>query len=147
MPANLLLLSTLMIQHQKIDPARRIQAIAGGLHQIRIGPVSEKSSATPSYVFFAPLDDHNRIDARLWKEMRGACRVFKICADDSVRPGTLFHRHGTNWAFQYDGRTVTADDTVISLDNATLEPGQSIWLTDRGVRTEYRIVSVEKIWI
>ena len=135
-----------MMPQRNIGFVQPTRTIAGGLHQIRIGPASENAAGASSYVLFAPLDEHHRIDVRLWKEMRGACRVFKICTDNTVKPGTLFQRSGANWAFQYDGRTVTADDTLVGLDDATLAPGQSVWLTEHGVRAKYRVVSLEKVW-
>jgi hypothetical protein len=135
-----------MMPRRIIESVHGIGTMAGFLHQIRIGPVAGSAAEASSYVLFAPLDEHNRIDVRMWKEMRSVCRVFKICADKTVRTGTLYQRRGTNWAFQYDGRTVSADDTMVGLDDAKLEPGRSVWLTELGISAEYRVVSLEKVW-
>jgi hypothetical protein len=135
----------MMRQRQLWSTPRARQAV-GGLCQMRLNPVSDAAKGI-SYLFIAPLDAKGQIDVRLWHEMRGACRVFQIRADAPVRMGTLFHRRGQSWTFQYDGRTVSADDSTIRLDDRPIEPGRTVWIANHGVEAEYRVMSVEPICI
>ena len=82
------------------------------------GHILEHPTAMPDYapakyrdrIWHLETDAEDRIDARLWKAHRDACRVVRQRPDEQERLGHLVHRQGGGWAFHYDGETAPPDD-------------------------------------
>ncbi len=145
-PSDMLRLSAAMMPQRKSAPSKPTRTTVRGLHQIRIGPASEKASGASSYVSVAPLDDDSRIDVRLWKEMRSRLPRVKICADNTVRPGTLFRRAVQTGPSSMTGGPSQQMTPWSASMTPSSRPARSVWLTEHGIRAEYRVVSLVKVW-
>ena len=80
-----------------------------------------------AYIFVAPLDAEGRIDPKLWRAHREACRVARQRPDEQDQHGHLVHHPGGGWGFHYDGETNLPDEArlIISRTNASSSANMS----------------------
>jgi hypothetical protein len=114
--------------------------------QIRIElarePGHPEGDAGVAYVIVAPLDANGRIDPRLWRAHRKACRVGRLRPDSADELGHLVHRPGGGWAFHYDASANMPDEVGFHLADECFVAGEYISINERGKMHTYRVVSV-----
>jgi hypothetical protein len=91
-----------------------------------------------AYVFVAPLDADDRIDARLQREHHEACRVTRLRPDQDDQHGLLVHRGG-GWAFHYAD---TPDEVGHHFADERFVFGEYVSISEGGKLHTYRVVSV-----
>jgi hypothetical protein len=104
-------------------------------------PGHPEGDAGFAYVIVAPLDADDRIDAKLWREHREACRVTRQRPDSTDLHGHLVHR-GNGWAFHYADTPDEvghhfADERFVSGEYASIHEGSRMHT--------YRVVSVSHL--
>jgi hypothetical protein len=114
--------------------------------QIRIAlarePGHPDGDAEVAYIMVAPLDSDDRIDPKLWREHRDACRVARQRPDEQDELGHLVHRQGGGWAFHYDGETVLPDEVGYHFADERFVVGEYVSLNERGKMHTYRVTTV-----
>jgi hypothetical protein len=121
-------------------------SLPGQFRQIRIQlarePGHPEGDAGFAYVIVAPLDADDRIDAKLWREHREACRVTRLRPDQADEHGHLMHRQGGGWAFQYAN---TPDEVGFHFADERFVPGEYVSLNESGTMHTYRVASVSRL--
>ncbi|MGE5157829.1 MAG: hypothetical protein ACM3OF_06735 [Gemmatimonas sp.] len=97
-----------------------------------------------AYVIVAPLDAQDRIDARIWREHRDACRITRSRPDEEDRHGHLVHRNG-GWAFHYEGGAGVSDEFGYNFSAERFVAGEYVSLNEAGKMHTYRVVSVSRL--
>jgi hypothetical protein len=114
--------------------------------QIRIAlarePGHPDGDAEVAYILVAPLDSGDRIDAKLWKAHRDACRVARQRPYEQERLGHLVHRQGGGWAFHYDGEHAPADDFGYHFKDERFIVGEYVSINEQGKMHTYRVTTV-----
>ncbi|MCX7319436.1 MAG: hypothetical protein NT113_08050 [Hyphomicrobiales bacterium] len=101
-----------------------------------------EGDAEIGYVFIAPLDENDRIDAAVWKAHREACRVTRLRpGGDDIR-GHLIHRPGGSWAFHYDVSGTAPDEAGFHFDKESFRLGEYVSVREAGTEQTYRVASV-----
>jgi hypothetical protein len=104
-------------------------------------------SAGHGYEFVAPLDAKGHIDAKLWDQHRGHCRVKRFWDGQPDRIGFLVHKPGgsehARWVFDYDKRRVDDDEAGYRLGAHVLAPGEYVTIRDELQDHTFQVVSVE----
>ena len=95
-----------------------------------------------AYTILAPLDSESRIDAKLWKQHREACRIARLRPDLEEQWGHLLHRPGGAWAFHYDNAANLPDDTGYHFADERFVTGEYVSINEDGKMHTYRVVSV-----
>ncbi|SDK27349.1 MULTISPECIES: hypothetical protein [Bradyrhizobium] len=117
--------------------------------QIRIAlarePDHPDGDAEVAYILVAPLDAEDRIDARLWKAHRDACRVVRRRPDEQDSWGHLVHRQGGGWAFHYDGEAAPADEVGHHFADERFVVGGYVSLNEHGKMHTYRVTTSSHI--
>ncbi len=117
--------------------------------QIRLELAREPShpdgDAAVGYVVIAPLDANDRIDARLWRAHREACRIARLRPNEDDALGHLVHRQGGGWAFHYDGDTDVPDEVGVHLADERLVLGEYVSIKEGGKTHTYRVVVVSRL--
>ena len=116
--------------------------------QIRIElarePGHPEGDAAVAYVIVAPLDPNGRIDAKLGREHREACRFARLRPNQEDGLGHLVHRQGGGWAFHYDDAP-TPDDVGFHFADECFVTGEYVSINERGKMHTYRVVSVTRL--
>ena len=117
--------------------------------QIRIAlarePGHPDGDAEVAYILVAPLDAKERIDAKLWRENRDACRVARQRPNEQEMLGHLVHRPGGGWAFHYDGETAAPDEVGYHFADERFVVGEYVSLNEHGKMHTYRVTTVSYI--
>ncbi|MBN8989871.1 MAG: hypothetical protein J0H42_16605 [Rhizobiales bacterium] len=117
--------------------------------QIRIAlarePGHPDGDAEVAYIMVAPLDAEDRIDAKLWKAHREACRLARQRPDEPDRLGHLVHRPGGSWAFHYDGEGELADEAGYHFNDERFTVGEYVSISERGKMHTYRVTTVSHL--
>jgi hypothetical protein len=108
-------------------------------------PGHPEGDAEVAYIIVAPLDSGGRIDARLWREHRDACRVVRQRPGEQDQHGQLVHRPGGGWAFHYDDETGLSDEVGYHFADECFTAGEYVSINDRGKIHTYRVTSVSYI--
>ena len=98
-----------------------------------------------AYIFVAPLDAQGRIDPKLWKQHREACRVARQRPDEQDQFGHLVHRPGDGWGFHYDGDTSLPDDVGYHFADERFVVGEYVSINERGKMHTYRVTTVSHL--
>jgi hypothetical protein len=116
--------------------------------QIRIElarePDHPEGDAAVAYVIIAPLDANDRIDPKLWREHREACRIARLRPGEPDGHGHLVHRQGGGWAFHYD-TTDMPDDVGFHFADERFVLGEYAAINEGGRMHTYRVVSVNRL--
>ena len=94
-----------------------------------------------AYVIIAPLDADDRIDAKLHREHREACRITRLRPDQDDQHGHLVHR-GSGWAFNYPD---TPDEVGHHFADERFVPGEYVSINEGGKMHTYLVVSVSHL--
>jgi hypothetical protein len=131
---------------------KRIVAMAQAtLMKITLNLARTKSfpegSVRHGYEFVAPLDAHEHIDAKAWKDHKNACVVHRFGGDDAIKRGFLVHRaggdNGATWGFDYDHTTHADDEAGFRFGDHAFKIGEYVSIHDPdGDMETYRIVNV-----
>ncbi|MGB9117030.1 hypothetical protein [Bradyrhizobium sp.] len=117
--------------------------------QIRIElarePGHPEGDAAVGYVIVAPLDANDRIDARLWREHREACRIARLRPDEDDALGHLVHRPGGGWAFHYDAGADVPDEVGVHLADERFVLGEYVTIKEASKTHTYRVVVVSHL--
>jgi len=113
--------------------------------QIRIElarePGHPEGDAAVAYVIVAPLDPEGRIDPKLWRAHREACRIARLRPNQEDSRGHLVHRPGAGWAFHYDTDT-RPDDVGFHFADECFVSGEYVSIKEAGVMHTYRVAAV-----
>ena len=105
-------------------------------------PAHPEGDVEVAYIFVAPLDSDDRIDAKLWREHRDACRVVRQRPREQDQHGHL-HRLGGGWAFHYDdGENSVPDEVGYHFADERFVVGEYVSLNEGGKMHTYRVTSV-----
>ena len=117
--------------------------------QIRIAlarePGHPDGDAEIAYIIVAPLTADDRIDSKLWKAHRDACRVVRRRPDEQDKWGHLVHRPGGSWAFHYDGEAAPSDDVGYHFADERFVVGEYVSINEHGKMHTYRVTTVSYI--
>mgnify|MGYP001557128852 CR=1 FL=1 len=94
-----------------------------------------------AYVFIAPIDAEGRIDQKLWRAHRDACRVARQRPGEEARPGHLIYRAGGSWGFHYDGEANLPDEAGYHFSDERFVVGEYISINERGHMHTYRVTA------
>ena len=106
-------------------------------------PSHPEGDADVAYIIVAPLDSEDRIDAKLWREHREACRVVRQRPEERDKHGHLVHRPGGGWVFHYDDvETSVPDDVGYHFADERFVVGEYVSLNEAGKMHTYRVTAV-----
>jgi hypothetical protein len=115
--------------------------------QIRIElarePGHPEGDAATGYIIVAPLDAQDRIDAKLWREHREACRIARLRPGQDDAKGHLAHRGG-GWAFHYDSDASLPDAVGFHFADERFVAGEYVSINEGKMHT-YRVASVSHL--
>lgn len=98
-----------------------------------------------AYIFVAPVDAEGRIDPKLWRSHREACRVSRQRPNEQDQFGHLVHRSGTGWGFHYDGEANLPDDVGFHFADERFVVGEYVSVSERGKMHTYRVTTVSHL--
>jgi hypothetical protein len=98
-----------------------------------------------AYIFVAPIDAEGRVDPKLWRAHRGACRVARLRPNQQDEHGHLVHHAGGAWGFHYDGEANLPDEAGYHFSDERFVVGEYISIKERGKMHTYRVTSVSYI--
>jgi hypothetical protein len=117
--------------------------------QIRIVLAREPGHANGddevAYIFVAPIDTEGRIDSRLWRAHREACRVARQRPNEEDRLGYLVHKPRGAWGFQYDGDANLADEAGYHFADERFVVGEYVSINERDTMHTYRGTTVSHL--
>ena len=113
--------------------------------QIRLAlarePGHPEGDTSFGYVIVAPLDADDRIDPKLQREHREACRITRLRPDQEDAHGHLVHRGG-GWAFSYAN---TPDEVGFHFTDERFMPGEYVSINEGGKMHTYRVAGVSHL--
>lgn len=116
--------------------------------QIRIElarePGHPEGEPAVAYIIVAPLDPEDRIDPKLWRAHRDACRIARLHPDQEDSRGHLVHRQSGGWAFHYDTET-RPDDVGFRFGDERFIAGEYVSINEDGKMHTYRVASVSRL--
>ena len=95
-----------------------------------------------AYVIVAPLDADDRIDAKLWREHREACRITRLRPDQEDQHGHLVHR-GRRLGVQL--RAGMPDEVGFHFADERFVFGEYVSINEVGKMHTYRVVLVSHL--
>jgi hypothetical protein len=95
-----------------------------------------------AYIIVAPLDADDRIDPKLWKEHREACRIVRLRPGSQGDHGHLVHRQGGGWAFHYAD---VPDEIGFHFADERFVPGEYVSINENGKMHTYRVATVSHL--
>ena len=98
-----------------------------------------------AYIFVAPVDTGGRIDPKLWRMHREACRVARQRPGEQDQLGHLVHRPGDRWGFHYDGEADLPDDVGFHFADERFVVGEYVSISERGKMHTYRVTTVSHL--
>jgi len=108
-------------------------------------PGHPEGDAAVAYVIVAPLDERDRIDTRLWRANREACRIARLRPGEDDALGHLVHLKGGGWAFHYDGEASVPDEVGVHLADERFVTGEYVAIREAGKTHTYRVVAVSHL--
>jgi hypothetical protein len=116
--------------------------------QIRIDlarePGHPEGDAAIAYTIVAPLDLDGRIDPKLWRSHREACRIARLRPDQEDSRGHLEHRSGGGWAFHYEAGA-RPDDVGFHFADERFVTDEYVSINEAGKMHTYRVVMVSHL--
>ena len=98
-----------------------------------------------AYIFVAPVDIDGRIDPKLWKQHREACRVARLRPNLPDQHGHLVHQPGGAWKFHYEGEANLPDEGGYHFSDERFVVGEYVSLNERGKMHTYRVTTVSHL--
>ena len=97
-----------------------------------------------AYIFVAPVDSEGRIDPKLWRANREACRVSRQRPNEQDQLGHLVHRSG-GWSFHYDGDADLPDDVGFQFADERFVVGEYVSINEHGRMHTYRVTTASHL--
>ena len=94
------------------------------------------------YILILPLDAAARIDVKLYRKYKEACRVVRRRPDNKDSLGHLVHGAGGGWRFHYNLTGDLPDEVGSHFGNERFEAGEYVSLKENDGLNVYRVVSV-----
>jgi len=120
-----------------------------GFRKIRLELARERGhpegDSQIAYVLIAPLDAASRIDLETWKDHREASRVVRQRPGELDQAGHLVHTRDGAWAFHYDVRGGTQDETGYRFADEKFSIGEYVSVMENGKPHVYKVVSVDRL--
>jgi len=117
--------------------------------QIRIAlarePGHPEGDDETAYIVVAPVDAEGRIDSKLWRAHREACRVSRQRPNEQDRPGHLVYHPDGAWGFHYDGEANLPDDVGFHFADERFVVGEYVSINERGKMHTYRVTSISHL--
>jgi hypothetical protein len=117
--------------------------------QIRIALAREtghpEGDAEVAYIFVAPVDAEGRIDPKLWRAHREACRVARQRPNEQDQLGHLVHHPGGAWGFHYDGESNLPDDLGYHFADERFVAGEYVSINESDKMHTYRVTTVSHL--
>jgi hypothetical protein len=114
--------------------------------QIRIAlarePGHPEGDDDVSYIFVVPVDPNGRIDSKLWRAHREACRVARQHPNEQDEHGHLVQQPGGGWGFHYDGEANLPDEAGYHFADERFVVGEYVSINERGKMHTYRVTSM-----
>ena len=107
-------------------------------------PGHPEGDAAIAYVIVAPLDSDGRIDPKLWREHRDACRIARLRPDEDDKRGHLVHQTSGGWALHYDGEA-RPDDVGFHFADECFVPGEYVSINEAGKMHTYRVTAASHL--
>lgn len=109
-----------------------------------------EGSEQHGYEFVAPLDGNGHIDAALWREHRGNCRVRRFWAGEDDESGFVVHKPGgpehARWVFDYDQSAEDDDESGYRFGLHAFKTGEYVSIRDdAGEMYTFVVASVEPV--
>jgi hypothetical protein len=98
-----------------------------------------------AYIFVAPIDAEGRIDAKLWRAHREACRVARQRPKEEDQHGHLVRHPSGAWGFHYDGETNLPDEAGHHFGDERFVVGEYVSINERGRMHTYRVTTVSHL--
>ena len=98
-----------------------------------------------AYIFVAPVDTEGRIDPKLWRAHREACRVSRQRPNEQDQLGHLVYHPGGAWGFHYDGETKLPDDLGFHFADERFVVGEYVSINEHGKMHTYRVTTVSHL--
>ena len=98
-----------------------------------------------AYIFVAPVDAEGRIDPKLWRAHREACRVARQRPNGADQLGHLVYHAGGAWSFLYDDDTNLPDEAGYHFAEERFVVGEYVSINERGKMHTYRITTVSHL--
>jgi len=108
-------------------------------------PDHPEGDAGAGYVMVAPLDDDHRIDQKLWRANRDACRVVRLRPDEEYILGHLVHHQGGGWVLHYDGAPGTPDEIGFHFRDEHFVAGEYVSIGEGDKMHTYRVTMVSRL--
>lgn len=93
-------------------------------------PQHPSGTSEHGYDFIAPLDNDGHLIAAEWKENRDKCRVKRFAPGEKDEIGHLVHKRSRNWAFDYNPKSDSDDETGFKFDKHRFVPGEYVSITE-----------------
>ena len=94
-----------------------------------------------AYVIVAPLDADDRIDPKLWRDHREACRITRFRPGKEDEHGQLVHR-GSGWALHYPD---VPDEVGYHFADERFVPGEYVSIYEGRKTHTYRVASLSHL--
>jgi hypothetical protein len=117
----------------------------------RIGIVLAREPGHPdgddevAYIFVAPVDADGRIDSKLWRAHREACRVARQRPNEADQLGHLVHHAGGPWGFHYDDDANLPGEAGYHFADERFVVGEYVSINERGKMHTYRVTTVSHL--
>ena len=99
-----------------------------------------------AYIFFAPVDTEGRIDQKLWRAHREACRVARQRPNEADHQlGYLVYHTGGAWGFHYDDDANLPDEAGYHFADERFVVGEYVSINERGKMHTYRVTTVSHL--
>jgi len=98
-----------------------------------------------AYIFVAPVDTEGRIDQKLWRTHREACRVARQRPHQDDQLGHLVYHVGGAWGFHYDGEANLPDEAGYHFADERFVVGEYVSIKERGKMHTYRVTTVSHL--
>jgi hypothetical protein len=104
-----------------------------------------EGDASVAYTIVAPLDADGRIDHKLWRANREACRIARVRPNEEDEHGHLVHHSGGAWSFHYDRDVKLPEDVGYHFADEHFVSGEYVSINERGRMHTYRVTSVSRL--
>lgn len=98
-----------------------------------------------AYIFVAPVDIEGRIDPKLWRSHREACRVARQRPNEADQLGHLVYHEGGAWGFHYDGEAALPDDDGFHFADERFVVGEYVSINECDKMHTYRVTTVSHL--
>jgi len=96
-------------------------------------------------VIVAPLNTDDRIDPKLWRKHREACRIARLRPGQEDDHGHLVHRPCGGWSLHYDTPDHMPDEVGFHFAEERFISGEYVSINEGGKLHTYRVVSITRL--